>query len=127
MKEYVIEAPRKTLEARRDALIRQWREVQAREQELLDDRPPDWEDLSAEQRDAEMLDRLGETELVQLRAIRAALQRLDDGSYGRCTGCAEPIEAKRLQAIPETPMCIGCQGLAEDARAPLRGGSGRAR
>lgn len=122
-----IETRKKALEARRTALIRRWFESLDGETELLADRPPDWEDLSAEQRDAALLDVLGNMERRQLEAIRAALARIEAGTYGSCAGCGEPIDDGRLAAMPEVALCIGCQGLAEDARAPLRGGPERFR
>ena len=45
---------------------------------------------------------------VVLREIRAAIARLDDGSYGRCDSCAQPIEARRLAALPEATRCGRC-------------------
>lgn len=37
-----------------------------------------------------------------------ALARLDDGTYGRCIGCAEPIAAARLAALPGVETCVEC-------------------
>ena len=42
-------------------------------------------------------------------AIRAALRRLDDGSYGVCEGCGEPVAPARLDAIPWAALCLPCQ------------------
>jgi DnaK suppressor protein len=39
----------------------------------------------------------------------AALQRLENGTYGRCQACREPIPVQRLAAIPDTLYCFGCQ------------------
>ena len=41
-----------------------------------------------------------------LRDVRAALGRLDAGTYGKCVVCDRPIEPSRLRALPETPYCI---------------------
>ena len=41
-----------------------------------------------------------------LQDVRAALARLDAGTYGRCVVCGRPIESARLRAVPETPYCI---------------------
>ena len=41
-----------------------------------------------------------------LEAVDAALQRIENGEYGICTDCGEPIEAKRLEAVPWTPYCL---------------------
>ncbi|SRR6266536_224779 len=38
--------------------------------------------------------------------IRGALGRLDDGSYGSCEACGQPIEAERLDALPYTTLCL---------------------
>ena len=40
--------------------------------------------------------------------IKNALQRIDDGSYGRCIQCQKSITLDRLNAIPYTPFCIQC-------------------
>jgi len=48
------------------------------------------------------------------RAIRLALQRLDDGGYGRCIRCDEILPARRLAAIPWALMCAECQTEAEE-------------
>jgi DnaK suppressor protein len=45
--------------------------------------------------------------------IEAALRRIDEGEYGECRSCGEPIESRRLDAFPETPFCVVCQGLRE--------------
>jgi len=46
---------------------------------------------------------------IKRREARAALQRMQEGTYGICVECEEPIGAKRLAALPWTPLCIGCQ------------------
>jgi RNA polymerase-binding transcription factor len=46
---------------------------------------------------------------VKRREARAALQRMREGTYGICVECEEPISAKRLAAVPWTPLCIHCQ------------------
>jgi len=48
-----------------------------------------------------------------LRYIRAALDRIEDGSFGMCLHCEEEISPKRLAAVPSTAYCIVCQELAD--------------
>ena len=48
-----------------------------------------------------------------LEDIDAALQRLEQGSYGTCERCAEPIPWERLDVLPMTRLCTPCQYLAE--------------
>ena len=48
-----------------------------------------------------------------LRNVRAALHRIDDGSFGICLHCEEDISPKRLNAVPWAPYCIACQEIAD--------------
>ena len=52
--------------------------------------------------------------------ITETLQRIADGTYGRCEECDEPIPPARLKAIPTATLCVPCQSAAEfrAARAP---------
>ncbi len=43
---------------------------------------------------------------VQLRLVEKALVRMDEGTYGTCEVCTEPIEAERLNILPMTNHCI---------------------
>jgi DnaK suppressor protein len=49
----------------------------------------------------------------ELEAIEEALLRLENGNYGLCENCAQPIEPRRLEIMPETPLCRNCQQLRE--------------
>jgi DnaK suppressor protein len=48
-----------------------------------------------------------------LQMIREALDRIEDKSYGICANCENPIQPKRLEAVPWTRLCIQCQDLFE--------------
>ena len=45
---------------------------------------------------------------LTLKQIEAALERVQDGSYGVCLKCEEQISEKRLKARPEAPFCTQC-------------------
>lgn len=45
-------------------------------------------------------------------AILEALSRLEDGSYGTCAGCGQPIPYGRLLVMPETKHCVTCGARA---------------
>jgi DnaK suppressor protein len=45
--------------------------------------------------------------------VQSALARIEDGSYGLCERCEEPIPAKRLDALPWARMCVHCQSAME--------------
>jgi len=49
-----------------------------------------------------------------LSSIDAALDRIQDGSYGKCVQCDSTISKLRLNAIPYTPVCIKCAELQEN-------------
>src|SRR5881394_3771972 len=53
--------------------------------------------------------KLKQTDAKILQAIEEALGRIEDGSYGVCRDCGEPIAAPRLTAIPWTRSCITCK------------------
>jgi RNA polymerase-binding transcription factor len=55
----------------------------------------------------------------QLRDARAALRRIQDGSFGLCEECEAEIQLKRLVAIPWASLCIYCQE-ALDCREPVQ-------
>lgn len=41
--------------------------------------------------------------------VDAALERIDAGTFGRCTGCDREIPAERLAAMPTAELCVSCQ------------------
>jgi DnaK suppressor protein len=45
---------------------------------------------------------------ARLQLVGQALGRIEDGSFGICLKCEEPISARRLEVHPETPACIRC-------------------
>ncbi len=56
---------------------------------------------------------LEKNETDMLEEVVAALNRIDDGTYGTCTNCGEAIAPARLDAIPYTPHCRDCQEKLE--------------
>jgi DnaK suppressor protein len=55
-------------------------------------------------------------ETVLARNLKAALRRIEDGSYGLCAQCEEGISPKRLAAVPWAERCIQCQEAADRDR-----------
>jgi len=60
-----------------------------------------------QQRDLALRER-NEQHLVQ---VEAAIGRVDDGTYGACVRCGQPIAPERLEAIPWAAHCIACQRI----------------
>lgn len=45
--------------------------------------------------------------------VELALQRLNEGGYGMCEGCAEPIPVERLEVFPSATSCVACKQVGE--------------
>lgn len=69
-------------------------------------------------------------EFTQLRDARAALRRIENGSFGTCQECDADIHPKRLAAVPWARFCIRCQEAVdrnfEEIQAPSRDSLNRA-
>jgi DnaK suppressor protein len=51
---------------------------------------------------------VGNSLLVTEEKLQRALAKLEEGSYGRCDRCGGPIAPARLEAVPESVLCIDC-------------------
>lgn len=56
-----------------------------------------------------------DTDTAQLAQVRAALQRIDEGAFGKCVVDGGPIEEKRLEAVPWAAYCVKHQKEIEGA------------
>jgi RNA polymerase-binding transcription factor DksA len=65
-------------------------------------------DLASDNYEEEMTLGLLESQEQTLEQVRAALVRLDAGTFGRCEECGRDIDKERLRALPFTPHCIDC-------------------
>jgi RNA polymerase-binding transcription factor DksA len=52
----------------------------------------------------------GEEARRELARIDAALERIEQGSFGTCQACGGPLGLQRMRAIPEARYCVGCSG-----------------
>jgi RNA polymerase-binding protein DksA len=50
---------------------------------------------------------------AELTRVQAALRRLDNGTYGDCLDCGEPVGLERLRVQPAAERCAGCQAAFE--------------
>lgn len=78
------------------------------EAELVEPVTADFEERATEREGDEVLESLGNAGLVEIRAIRAALKRIDEGTYGICVVCDEEISPERLDLVPHAPNCQNC-------------------
>ena len=72
-------------------------------------------DIATATFDREMASTLEDNSAHVLAELDAALKRIDEGTFGVCTRCGQPIDAERLEALPWATLCI------EDKRKQERG------
>jgi DnaK suppressor protein len=70
-------------------------------------------DIATHTYDRELDSTLEESEGQHLAHVDAALKRIEDGTYGICENCGNPIGAERLEAMPWVTLCIDCKRKAE--------------
>jgi DnaK suppressor protein len=58
-----------------------------------------------------------ERDVGELRAIDRALRRIEEGSFGACIDCGQPIAPARLEAEPSAGRCLRCQQAYERTHA----------
>ena len=102
---------------RRRELLTRYRDELARVEEELAMRHTESAERAMEDWDAEVLSSLGDTDMRAIVAVVDAIERFNHGHYGKCTECGHPISAARLDALPETAVCIECARAAEPAVA----------
>ena len=72
-------------------------------------------DTASEFTDADNQNALLENSADQRAQVEAALARIEDGSYGRCVDCGQPIPDPRLEVRPEAARCVADQEKFEAA------------
>jgi len=70
-------------------------------------------DMAADTYERELSMNIVSSEQEILYQIDDALKRLDDGSFGICQQCNQPITMSRLKAVPYASLCINCQRAKE--------------
>ena len=68
----------------------------------------DFSEQATERENDEVLGGIGQETQTSIQHIRAALARIDAGTYGSCASCGKPINPERLDALPETVHCVSC-------------------
>ncbi len=100
---------KKILEDKKEALVKAAQESLQEDMTLDTNDLPDEMDLAASEYLQSFTFRLRGRERFFLDKIDQALKRIEDGSFGTCESCEEPISIKRLEARPETTLCIRCK------------------
>jgi len=81
---------------------------------------PDPADRATLESDRNFMLRIRDRERKLIGKIKAALERIEDGSFGICEECGEEIGLERLKARPVTTLCIECK-KKQEAEEKARG------
>jgi DnaK suppressor protein len=103
------------LEAKRKQILENAQNTLADEMTLDADDLPDEMDLASSEYLQSFTFRLRGREKFLLEKVEHALEKIVDGSFGGCEECGEEIALKRLEARPETNLCIRCKEEQERA------------
>jgi DnaK suppressor protein len=102
MKEWLLTQKREIL----DTLIATNADFRAIVEEMD---PKDFADVASDDIDRKMIEAIGSQDIKRLRAIDAALGRINQGRYGVCVKCNKKIPPARLEALPYAVLCVDCQ------------------
>lgn len=100
-----VEQFRRRLVARKEEL----QELLTRLEDVLDDpKSRDFSEHATESEFDEVYESQGREGLKEISAIEAALDRIDNESFGICARCGNEISEERLDAVPHAAMCRHC-------------------
>ena len=109
LKKKELEKFKKILLEKKDALLKNAARTLTDDMTLDPDDLPDEMDLASSEYLQSFTLRLRGREKVFLQKIDYALAKIENGTFGVCESCEEPITVKRLEARPETNLCIRCK------------------
>jgi len=109
LKKKDIKRFRETLMAKKTALLRNAQRTLSEDMSLAPDDLPDEMDLASSEYLQSFTFRLRGREKTFLKKIDHALAKIESGTFGICEACEEEISLKRLEARPETTLCIRCK------------------
>jgi DnaK suppressor protein len=98
---------------RREALVGQVQAAEAYSRERDAEATQDPADMAANAYTKELLMSMSTNDRQLLESIDSALYRIEGGEYGYCDNCGDPIQEKRLEALPWAHHCVKCQELNE--------------
>lgn len=101
------------LDGREQALRKALSALSADDEPAATHEVSDFKDVALRSTDAALDDQQAERLTLALQRVAAARRRLAGGHFGLCQDCGEPIDLRRLQALPEAELCTGCQSAHE--------------
>jgi DnaK suppressor protein len=109
---------RQALSGRRDELRTEYDQTlvditELQRDRLTDSAGDDQADTGTKTFEREQEITLANNILERINQVERALERLDEGSYGWCERCGDPIPVERLAAFPSATLCVKCKQLEE--------------
>ena len=113
MKKDAGEKVRKSLLFKRDELLHDLAKNREVSEETVDESAQDMADRATSAYTKEFAYSLSESDRKILLLIDEALERLNAGIYGTCINCSQPVQEKRIEAVPWARHCLDCQELQD--------------
>lgn len=110
-----LEKIRKVLTQRRDALRQAISGDDSLLKKLGQQSGGDVVDFASDSAFGEMSSQLAEVENRELKYLQLAIEKMEEGTYGKCDACHNNIPLARLHALPYATFCIKCKRAAERA------------
>lgn len=98
---------------RRETLFSQVTEAEKSSRERDLEATQDPADMAANAYTKELLISMSANDRRLLELIDEALKRVEGNEYGECINCGEPVQEKRLDAVPWARYCLKCQDMQE--------------
>ena len=108
-----LKSYRDRLLERREGLFRQVTEAEMSSRERDLEATQDPADMAANAYTKELLISMSANDRRLLALIDEALHRIETSGFGECVNCGEPVQEKRLEAVPWARFCLKCQDLQE--------------
>jgi DnaK suppressor protein len=108
-----MERYRRLLEQKKNSLSSDLAKTRNAEEETTEELTQDIADKAVSSYTREFLYSLSDADRSTLVQIDEALARIEEGIYGSCTNCGQPMNEKRLTAVPWARLCVDCQELSE--------------
>jgi DnaK suppressor protein len=108
-----LEKYRRLLQEKKNTLLAELAKTKNAEEETTEESTQDIADKAVSSYTREFLYSLNDSERNTIQQIDQALGRIEDGTFGSCLNCGNPMNEKRLTAIPWSRHCVDCQELAE--------------
>ena len=111
MKTKDMEIYEKLLQERRKELLKQ--ALSGKTGKLDEEQAADFLDTAGRTSALELMSALKHNERREVEEISLALEKIKDGTYGKCEGCGEEIAPARLEALPTAGLCRNCKAEQE--------------